>query len=177
MRFKALAAAAVALVLVVAAPTMASAAVTHQADLTGSVVAVEVDAETLNAGQQASVMIMRVGAKYSAPAVADIVFVNELAVDSAGILMFSATLPGGDLDDYVLSVNVAGATSRYLASLDPAGPTPVEAAAPGTLNPVQGGLAMTGTNIANGVVVIVALAMLVVGAVLFFRRRRAVEAT
>ena len=178
MRLKALAATAFALILIVAAPTAASAAVTHQASLAGSVASVEVDVETLNAGQQASVMIMRVGAKYSAPLVADIIFVNELTVDSAGILTFSATLPGGDLDDYVLSVNVAGATARYLASLDPGGPTPVEAAAPGTLVPAQGGgLAMTGTTIAIGLVALVAVAMLVVGAVLYLRRRRAAEAS
>ena len=183
MTIKALAAAAVAAILVLAAPTMAHAAVTHEATLTGNVVEVSLDAETANANQQASVVIMKVGARYSAPATDDIVFVNEYTLDANGLLVFSATLPGGDLDDYVLAVNVAGATGRYLVSLDPLGPTPVEPQDPddgGDPGPGgaggTGGLAFTGTNLAVGAFLLLALGMLATGAILVLRRRRAGKA-
>ena len=186
MIIKSLAAAALAALIALAAPAVAFAAVSHQATLTGAVVQVTLDAEAHNSGQQASVLIMRVGAKYSAPTTADIVFANQYTVDQSGALLFSATLPAGDLDDYVLAVNVAGATDRYLASLDPNGPVPAEPQQPGggSSNPPgtdpgsqpnpsgsDGSLATTGAGVTVAVALLAAMAL--AGGVAGVLRRRA----
>jgi len=174
-----LAVAALAAVFALGAPLAAHADVTHDTTLAGTTAQVAIDAEPANAGKQASVEILKVGAQYNAPTTADIVYINEYTLDAAGKVTFSATIPGGTLDDYVIAVKVAGVT-RYLASLDPAGPVPVQPPAGGTGNGTapsgtgdpKGALAFTGTTIAIGALSVLALAVIVVGAVLLMRRRR-----
>ena len=177
MPIRALAVAALAALLVLGAPLAAHADVSHTSTLTGTTAKVALDAEAANAGKQASVEILRVGAQYSAPKTADIVYINEYTLDAAGKVDFSATIPGGALADYVIAVKVAGASSRYLASLDPAGPVPVlppvtppsgGTASSGTGDP----LAFTGTTVAVGALSLLALAAIAFGALLLVRRRR-----
>lgn len=174
MPIRTLAAAALVAALVLIAPTAAHADPSHTTTLSGLTVTVALDAESFNAGQQASVVVMHVGARYSNPAPADLVYLNEYTLDGAGTVSFSIVLPSGDLDDYVLAVKVAGATARYVVSLDPAGPAPVEPPTGG--GPGGGGdggdpLANTGTTIAIGTLGAIALGTMIVGAVLIIRRR------
>ena len=183
MSTKALATAALAAIIVLAVPSVAFAAVSHTATLTANVVEVTVNAEAHNADLQASVVIMRVGAKYSSPVTDDIVYLNELTLDENGSLTFSATLQGGELDEYVLAFNVAGATERYLVSLDPLGPTPVEPQEPGDGGPTEPGndgdggwLATTGSQIALGSVIAFVLGLVAAG-VLMIQRRLSIART
>ena len=181
MPFRTLAVAALAALFVLGAPLAAHADVSHDSTLSGTTAQVTVDAEPANAGLKASVEILHVGARYSAPTAADIVYLNEYTLDAAGKVAFSAVIPGGALDDYVIAVKVAGATSRYLASLDPAGPVPVDPSGGGAAGGVPGGtgpsgagdpLAITGVTVAIGTVSLLALAAVILGAVLLVRRRR-----
>ena len=177
MLIRTLATAALVALLALGAPLAAHAAVTHDSTLIGTTAQVMIDADPSNAGKKASVEILRVGAPYNSPAAADIVYINEYTLDAAGKVDFSATIPGGALADYVIAVKVAGASSRYLASLDPAGPVPVlppvtppsgGTASSGTGDP----LAFTGTTVAVGALSLLALAAIAFGALLLVRRRR-----
>ncbi|HEY4224421.1 MAG TPA: hypothetical protein VGM70_01240 [Pseudolysinimonas sp.] len=176
MPIRALAVAALATLFVLGAPLAAHADVSHDSTLSGTTAQVAVDAEPANAGKQASVEILRVGAQYSAPKTADIVYLNEYTLDAAGTFTFNAVIPGGTLDDYVIAVKVAGATSRYLASLDPNGPVPVNpgggGGGPGATGPSGAGnpLAITGVAVPIGVLLL-AVAGVIVGAALLRRRR------
>ena len=176
MPIRALAVAALAALLVLGAPLAAHADVSHTSTLTGTTAKVALDAEPSNAGKQASVEILRVGAQYNAPKTADIVYINEYTLDAAGKVDFSATIPGGALADYVIAVKVAGTSNRYLASLDPAGPVPVNPPAggggSGATTPTGAGnpLAITGVVVPIGALLL-ALAAIIVGAVLLLRRR------
>lgn len=141
------------LALVGTAPAIAAGGVSHEAALIdgGSRSTVTLHAGSGAAGHRMSVLILDEDADFDRPAAADIVYLNELALDAAGDATFTFAIPQAHLDAYAIAVNTDSiSTARYVASLDPAGSLPTTPETPGGGTPGSPGAGGSGGSGSNG---------------------------